>query len=350
MTLYQHTTRSMGFFIGICLCLVLSQRPGWAQSAAEGERLSTLFDSLYNLSISEIQIHVDLDSLLAGRLTENEHKAEMKVKGDTGTTIELPLKISVRSKSRRRYCDFPPLKFDFPRDDLRAMGLRRQDDYKIVTHCLDSPAGEACLLKEYMTYKLYSIITPLSLRAKLVDMIYVDTKGENTVKQKAIILESNKEFAKKHDGKLCNCMGTSLDSIDAFLYEQMAMFQYMIGNVDMNYLVERNVKFVRQKPNHPMIPVAYDFDFSALVNAPYVYPNVKDNRFLKRSYLGFKENEAILEQVRNVFIERKEEILSYIENFEQIPKMERRACVLYVKKFFKQIEKSRLDLPYAKAD
>ncbi len=330
-------------------CLVLVQlSPGQEAPDSPKKRNSTLFDSLYNLPIEKVKIVVDLDSLLEGRMTNDEHAAEMHVYTDKGITMMLPLNISVRSRSRRRLCDFPPLKFDFVKGDLKDMGLRKQDDYKIVTHCLDGPQGEQVLVKEFLIYQLYQIITPMSLRAKLVDMTYINSVSKEEFEKKAIILESDKEFAKRQDGKLCNCMGTSKDSIDPFLFEQLAMFQFMIGNADMAYLVERNVKFVRQAPDKPMIPLAYDFDFAALVNAPYVYPRVLDNRSLPRSYLGFRDYAHVLPEVIQKFVQKKEEIFSYIEAFEYISNFERRLCLQYVKKFYRQIEKKKVQLPYAK--
>jgi hypothetical protein len=306
----------------------------------------TLFDSLNKLSNVNIHIEVDVDSLLAGKFKAYEHEAKMRVFSEDNEVLNLPLKISIRSKSRRIHCDFPPLKFNFKKGNLEKYGLDRRDTYKIVTHCLDDPSGEEILLKEYMVYEMYRMITPVSLGAKLVDITYTDVYSNEKLETKAIILESEKEFAKKLEGKMCDCFGTGIDEVDPFLYEQLAMFQYMIGNIDYDHVAERNIKFVRQKSEQPMIPVPYDFDFAALVNAPYVFPEIRNNRFLKRSYLGYPGNKWILEPVMKQFLAVKDDLLSYIEDFPHISKREKKSILLYIKKFYKEIETPGFEFPY----
>ena len=144
----------------------------------------TFFDSLYRLSFDHIEITVDIDSLLEFKLTPIEHPSVLKVVAADSVLLELPLKVSVRSKSRRRYCDFPPIKLNFVKGQLEEIGLDRDDEFKIVTHCLKSKSGELGLKKEKLIYDLYSIITPISLRSKLFEIVYVDkNSGKKTLTQ-----------------------------------------------------------------------------------------------------------------------------------------------------------------------
>lgn len=315
-------------------------------AAGQNPVAPTIFDSLFNMEVEKVEIYLNIDTLLFNKLTDKEQTGQVKIMAKTGEII-LPANISVRSKSRRRHCDFPPIKLDFVKSDLEALGLDNEDDYKVVTHCLDIEAGEEYLLKEYLIYELYRIITPYSLRAKLVDMEYIDLAGTRRLKKKALILESENEFAKKHQGKLCDCMGTPLENVDALQMEIVAMFQYMVGNTDMDHLVERNVKLViPEGQEKAMMPVAYDFDFSALVNAPYVHKKVEDNRKIQRVYLGFQENAAQIPEVIDLFISKEEEILDYVKKFELISSRERRKCLDYIREFYDEINGDELLLPY----
>ncbi|NND06154.1 MAG: hypothetical protein HKN87_07230 [Saprospiraceae bacterium] len=323
--------------LGFCISFSLAQT---------SDPKSTLFDSLYALDIAEIQVLVDIDSILANKFTKREQEAMIAVRTTDNEVLDLPLDIQVRSKSRRRYCDFPPLKFDFKKGFLKDWGLDKHDDFKIVTHCLDDSKGLPTMLKEYLVYKLYEIVTPLSLRTILFDIIYKDIGGSKVHKTKAIMLESEEGFAKKHEGTLCECMGTKPDSIDPFQFELVAMFQYMIGNSDMNYMVERNVTLVRDNEHKRLIPIPYDFDFSGFVNAPYVHPEVFDNKLIPRVYLGFEQNSSHLPAVIDRFIAKKKEIINTIDDFELIDHKERKACTRYVKAFYRQIENPRFLPPY----
>jgi hypothetical protein len=308
--------------------------------------LPTFFDTIYPMDIDRMEILVDIDSLLANKMTEKEHDATIRIIKVDSETLEFPLKVSVRSKSRRRYCSFPPLKFDFDKDLLESMGLRRQDDYKIVTHCLEVSTGQPLLEKEYLVYQLYEIITPMCLRSKMFDVIYRDIGSKEEIKTKAVILESAEEFAARMGGELCDCMGTPADSIDPFLFEQLSLFQYMVGNHDLNVSVERNVKLVKLAGDAKMIPFAYDFDFAAVVNAPYAYPEYDDNRKLMRYYQGFEENRDQMEKVGKVFLDKEQMILDHIENSDFLSKFEIRAIRNYIKDFYRTLSKGVDDLPY----
>jgi hypothetical protein len=323
----------------ICSCIL-------GQGSEKKVRKTTLFDTLYTMDIQSLQVQVNLDSLLQNKLTENEHEGIFRVQAQTGENFELPMKVSVRSKSRRLLCTFPPLKFDFNKKALEDYGLRKIDKYKIVTHCLEDEQGEQVLLKEYMIYGLLKILTPISLRAKLLDVEYKDSASERSVKKKAMILESEDEFRDKFDGEVCDCMGASPDSIEPVTFEMIAMFQYMVGNLDMNYAIERNVKFIKQPPGKRWLSFAYDFDFSSIVNAPYAYPAIKDNLKIRPVYLGFKENEQYLGEVKDRFLEKKKEILQYIQDFDLISKNDRRDILQYVRSFYDKIEDSEWVVPY----
>ncbi len=339
------TFRSQHSIFPLLACLIFIVASISFKASAQ-DRQQTFFDTLYNMDIDRIDVLVDLDSVLINKMTDNEHDGQMKIHLKDGSKLDIRLDIEVRSKSRRRYCDFPPLKFDFKKGDLDSLGLHDHDKYKLVTHCLDAKDGKYFLLKEFMLYELYQIVTPVSLRAKVFDIRYLDVGSSYRLDTKGVILESEEEFAVSQDGKLCECMGTKRDSINALLYEQLAMFQFMIGNNDMDYQVERNIKLVELGAGQPMIPFAYDFDFSSFVNAPYVYPEVNDNRILPRKYMGFKENAALVDQVKDHFIDKKKEILDYIDDFEGLPKSERRNCYRYIREFYRYIENPRFELPY----
>jgi hypothetical protein len=317
--------------------------------AAAGQleaQTTTLFDTLYSMDFDHIELELDLDSLIESKFTPMEHASTMKIIAGDEVLLDLPLKVSVRSKSRRRHCDFPPIKLNFIKGDLKSHGLAKDDEYKVVTHCLEKKVGEEVLIKEYMLYKLYSLITPISLRAKLFDIVYIDKKTGKQQQRKAVLLEGEKEFARAQGGKLCDCMGSVADSIDGLKFELLAMYQYMIGNDDMDPRVERNVKLIKPKDGSLRVPFAYDFDFSAIVNAPYVHTKVADNMRIKRKYLGFKENKQLLPEIKQIFDDKHAAIIDFLENFDLISKAERKRCIDYIESFYADLESNNLVFEY----
>ena len=315
-----------------------------AQSGSEAKQPS-FFDTLASLPLEKLILHGPLDSAILEKYTDREYQAQLTVQYQGGE-FNLPLKLSVRSRSRRRYCSFPPLTFNFVKSDLEAMGLSRQDDYKIVTHCIEEPEDASHLRKEKMIYDIYQELSPASLRALWVDLEYHCTVTDSTYTKPVILLESFDELASMQGGEPCDCMGTSKDSIDAFQYELVAMLQYMIGNADMDYLVERNVRLIKYSDGRKWLPVAYDFDYACLVNAPYVYPQLTDNRSIRTKYLGIKDHADQLPEVKARFIEKKDDIFNLVKKYPGLNGTERRLCLQYIKAFYRDIENKDFYLSY----
>ena len=188
---YLRKAKSTACIVG--LLFLCSGRPGFAQTFE-----TTFFDTLLDLGITKIKISTDLDSLEANRLNDSEILATFEASDGKGQVLlSLPTKLSVRSRSRRRYCSFPPLKLNFSKTDLGAIRLSRDDEYKVVTHCLDETSDESHLLKEYLVYEFYQLLTPISLSAVLVDMEYHCVNKDSSFTRKAVILESFDELARK---------------------------------------------------------------------------------------------------------------------------------------------------------
>ena len=49
----------------------------------------------------------------------------------------------------------------------------------------------------------------------------------------------------------------------------MAVFEYLIGNTDWSAVGSHNVRLIKCKDYPLPLPIAYDFDYSGFVNAPY---------------------------------------------------------------------------------
>ena len=80
-----------------------------------------------------------------------------------GAAVSWRAVLSLRGKFRRMRCQFPPLRVQFKKDTLRALGLADHNDLKLVTHCMDDPdSSRENILREYLCYRLYNILTPIS--------------------------------------------------------------------------------------------------------------------------------------------------------------------------------------------
>jgi len=101
---------------------------------------------------------------------------------------------------------------------------------KIVTNCRDSKAYDEYVLKEYLCYKIYNIISPVSFRVGLLKMKYVDTGRKNKVTEGwAFMIEPEEMVAERHDALVVENDQLAMSLIKPGQLDVVALFMYMIG-------------------------------------------------------------------------------------------------------------------------
>ena len=309
----------------------------------DGVKKQSLFDFLSDQASLRITLNYGMDSLLEFRMQPHVYRGEFTAYNGDSLLLSIPVKVSPRGKFRRKKCDYPPLKLDFPKGQLKDLGFSKADQYKLVTHCLKSRVGQRVLAKEYLVYQMFGLLTDASYRTKLFDIRYEDSSSGEVVESIAFMIESNKELADRHDGKWCNCMGSSAHDIDPDRHELIALFQFMIGNRDMDVKTEHNVRFLERK-GKKLFPFPYDYDFSIFVKAPYAY--VSTLNFQPRLYLGFEENEHLIPDLKKKFMDLRKPFYDLIRENEYLNKADRKWCLKYIKSFYSRISKKNFQPPY----
>ena len=289
----------------------------------------------------------EMDSFIHIRKTRDYSKADLTYIDGTGVERKYQVKVKPRGKFRRRVCDFPPLKLKFSKDELEAAGLSKHNDLKLVTHCMeDKEYNESLILKEYLTYKMYNELTPNSFRVQLVNITYQDRNDPtNSINQYGFLIEDVDEMADRMGGKECDdCIGLSLDKVKMNHERLMSMFQYMIGNLDYSIEMNRNVKMIEMEKD-VFIPVPYDFDFSVLIGAPYLKPNIEVGQTvdMERIFTGHAKEADELYSTMAYFKTKKKALIEIIREFEYLSKAERFEMIGYLRGFFNQLVSSDRD-------
>lgn len=292
----------------------------------------SLIDQWAADDLTEITIHTDLTTLFAGNEAAGYQHALMSW-ADRTFTVEL----RSRGETRRRVCDFPPLKLNFKKEELQAAGLdARFDKVKLVTECT---TDESLVLREYLAYRLYEQLTDYSFRTRLARVHYIDSgKLRQDITQYAILLEPDEEMADRLGGQLLAGVGR-LRTINSEQYCLLTVFQYMIGNTDWSLDHRHNIRLLQLAEGAPL-PVPYDFDYAGLVNAPYAAPppqlpvdNVRERFFQWRG-----KDERDLEKTLQLFHEQKPGLLNLVEQLEPLSSGARQDARAYLESFFEIIE------------
>jgi len=148
---------------------------------------------------------------------------------------------------------------------------------------------DAYIVREWLVYKLYNLVTQKSFRARLVQ---VKLENDQNKKQAhafyGMLLEEVNQMAKRNQSvTIEQRMKPQQIQTDAFL--SMAVFEYRIGNTDWSVQYLQNIKLLVADSTAVPIAVPYDFDHAGIVNAPYARPaeELKMYSIRERRYRGY---------------------------------------------------------------
>ncbi len=312
--------------------LLISQTTQEAEIVAK----KALFDYLPTDKITEITITANFDSIKGNIRNKDYEVGVFSIKLSKKNNLELAVKMRPRGKSRRMMCDFPPLKIKFNKESLDSNGLEPFNEFKLVTHCNENESSNENILREYLTYQLFSILTPYSFKASLVKITYKNTGNSfKKMTQFGIIIEDAESMASRNNCHTMSQKVIPLDSLHSNQEKITSVFQYMIGNADWSYAMARNTELIQQE-NGVIMPVPYDFDYAGLVSAPYARANAAlgQKTVLDRVYLGNVTDYEGLRTIFTYFGNKRKELVSTIDNFKELDSDVRKEMLDYLEEFF----------------
>ena len=245
----------------------------------------------------ELWLSGPLDDLVDGRKKEEAHSFTLRV-GNMTHTVQL----SARGKSRLEICRFPPLRITFvepPPQDSPSAGQNRR---KLVTHCRDVENMRVNVLEEFAAYQVFSLMTSIGYRTRLLRIHYEDTAGRLDGTHYAFAIESTDGLATRLGGKERELPGVSRNRLDQDHLALVSVFHYLVGNTDWSLVVAdgddaccHNGKLVSVGKDLFLIP--YDYDRTGLVDASYAEPasGARIRKVTQRRYRGYcSDNESQL--------------------------------------------------------
>jgi len=311
------------------LAVMLFGQTGFAQKS--------IFEVMSHKEVLSVTIEANFAAIDSSRRSDDKHKAILTFEDEAGVEQTWNIKLKNRGNFRRMKCEMAPLKVEFKKKDLKAAGLAKYDDMKLVTHCVSSKMeAKALLQKEYLTYKLYNQVTDYSYRVQLLKVNYVDTQTGKKTKHWAFLIEDTAELRNRIEAtaKVENHLNLPRDTFHDGLLKIASVFQYMIGNADWDLNVGRNVKYFIK--NDKVIPVPYDFDFSGMVNASYAIPNPNFGiaSVKERVFLGFKEDAEHLRSTLAFFKTKRLALLETVNEFSALDISRREEIIYYLDSFY----------------
>ncbi len=206
-----------------------------------------------------------------------------------GKEISIPARSKTRGNFRRKLgdCTYPPIWLDFSENKNQPPSLfSEQIKLKLVMPC----RGDDLVVREYLLYKIYNLVTEKSFRVRLVKVETDDTKRQKKVQPFfGMLLEEDKQMAKRNHSVLVKRPMLRMQNAEPDAFLKMAVFEYLIGNTDWSVEYQQNIRLLAKDSLSVPTPVPYDFDHTGLVDAPYAQPaeELQMRSVRERRYRGY---------------------------------------------------------------
>jgi hypothetical protein len=242
---------------------------------------------------------------------------------------------------------------DFTRPPPPGSLFEHQHDLKLVAFCKRDPGFQQKVLLEYSAYRLYNLMTPLSFRARLANIDYLDEGGRPYISRVGFFIEDFGDVAKRN-GLTVAKMGSlvPLEQIDSVSGGRFAVFEYMISNYDWSMRAApkgeaccHNAKLLTGGAAGSLLTVVpYDFDFSGLVDAPYADPpeGIPVDNVRQRTYRGYCSHLAQARAFAAQISPRRAEFLSLFSTIPGLDARNQGRAAAFIQGFFADVDSGKI--------
>jgi hypothetical protein len=317
------------------LTFILTTGSLFSQHVPVNSQQFFLDDSIVNVTIT-----TNIKQLRTQKNKPAWQPADIVMRFSDSVVISEQIRIEQRGVDRKAHCDLAALMLNFK--NKTSPLLSPLNKLKLVGSCNTGNTNEDLLLKEFLVYKIYNLLSIMSFRVRLLHVTYIDSKQKvKSFTQYAFLIESMTDMAARNNCVEIKNKAFANDALNKYQITFMTIFEYMIGNTDWAVGNYHNIKLMVPKTDTlaKPYPIPYDFDFCGLVDAPYAIPDEKTDiqNVTQRFYMGFPRTMEELEMILNAFKEKKESIILEIKNFNLLNDKTQKKVLRYIEEFYQII-------------
>jgi len=302
----------------------------------------SLFGSDEMLNVS---LYLDLGAFAKKPSKNDSFEADMTIHINETDSINRPVTIKYRGISRFEICSFPPMQINFKKplysDSLKIKKL------KLVTHCQSSSITDEYVIREYLVYKLFNVLTDTSFRVRLLKVDYIDSKkNKKTIRKYGIFIEPVELLAKRTNSIPVKTASVNQTHIKPYAMDRLAIFNYMVTNWDWSIPGQHNVEVIKPSSYNPDglgIAVPYDFDLTGIVNAEYAIPppDLGIENVRQPIFTGICRTKEVYTEDLKRFLEAKDKLYSVVNELPHLNPRAKKDITGFLDQFFNQLEKPK---------
>ncbi len=333
----------------LLLLLAADCCPVMANTGPGSDTLTVTLDEAEGIFESEeildISLRFNITEFMRKKPDEEYMDAVITIYNSADDSVSYDIKLRARGVSRRELCSFPPIRLNF-KDTPTAYGdIDSIKNIKMVTHCNPANPYEGYILKEYLVYKLYNLVTDYSFRVRLLRVKYIDTgrRGRFYTKYGFLIEPLDLLEQRMNVFEIENVTLRYSDLVPDVL-DRMAIFQFMVGNPDWQVASYHNIKVVKNRHQLKGVAVPYDFDYSGFVNTSYALPSeaLHIENVRQRVFLGACRPDSTYSRILKEFMDNKENFYEEIEKCSILDDNSGKYVSRYLESFFKLYKRDRI--------
>jgi len=259
--------------------------------------------------------------------TESIHQVKLKVRGNNRANINT--------------CNFPPLEVNFKKGKTKNTLFEGQNKLKLVTHCKNTSEFSNYVREEYMTYKMYQLLTPISYNVRLCEITYIDLGNEkNPLTQTGFLIERTKDVAARNNMMVYKDSIVHQDVCNKTELDKLTVFQFMIGNLDWSVPMRHNIKILAPEKRGFPVAVPYDFDHSGMVYTAYANPPEGSGITSVRSrvFRGLCRFNNGYDKTFNLYQNLKPELFAIAQNSFYLSDKSKKSVEKYLESFYEILD------------
>lgn len=298
-------------------------------------------------SLIEITLRFDLLTYFRSKPQKEYLNSNITFHFGKSDSVSQNIRLKTRGVFRNQYCMFPPIELSFKKAKFGIPDLDKIAKLKLVVQCSAGKDKEDYVLREYLAYKLFNVLTDTSFRVRLLTVNYIDSeKKRKPLKQYGFFIEPIEMLSARTNCIEVPSKNLNQKNIIPKIMDRMALFNFMIGNYDWSVPGLHNVlvlKSLNIDPEAQGIAIPHDFDWTGLVNASYAIPaeNVGTENVRERIFEGICRTKDVYNRELDVFAQKKDAFYKVINDFPYLNQRDKKDIIHYLDGFFDQLTGKR---------
>jgi len=329
------------FMVGlVALPIAVSAQPLPVEAIAVIKQNTPLNDLFNTENVLEITLKGKISELLNDRDAKTvTHALSIAYSTTDGKEVMLPVQAKTRGHFRKLKdnCTYPPIYLKFKGGEAQQASIFKEKvKMKLVMPCV----GDQYVVREWLVYKLYSLVAQESFKTRLVKLSLENNNGKKAFAPfYGILLEEEKQMAQRNGMVIVN-RKIKPEQIMPEAFLKMAVFEYLVANTDWSVQYLQNIKLIATDSLAVPTAVPYDFDHAGIVNAPYAKPaeELLLSGVRERKYRGycitdmkdFDESIAFFNRIKN-------EVYGVYTNCTLLDEKYKNATIKYLDDFYTTI-------------